>query len=83
MPETWDDVTALVTGLSISNLRFCLPISPVGASSYVNPGFATIVSARRVVLSERQPRVELIRKKQCRLLNYGAGITRITGSRFW
>lgn len=46
VPETWDDVTALVTELSISNLRFYLPISPVGASSYVNPGFATMLYQR-------------------------------------
>jgi ABC-type glycerol-3-phosphate transport system substrate-binding protein len=46
VPETWDDVTSLVTELSISNLRFYLPISPVGASSYVNSGFATMLYQR-------------------------------------
>ncbi|MDD4077107.1 MAG: extracellular solute-binding protein [Bacilli bacterium] len=46
VPETWDDVTSLVTELSISNLKFYLPISTVGASSYVNPVFATMLYQR-------------------------------------
>ena len=46
VPETWDEVTSLVTELSISNLKFYLPVSQAGASSYVNSIFATMLYQR-------------------------------------
>lgn len=46
VPETWNQVTSLVRELSISNLQFYLPISTSGASSVVNPIFATMLYQR-------------------------------------
>ncbi|MCK9470439.1 MAG: extracellular solute-binding protein [Bacilli bacterium] len=46
VPETWNQVTSLVRELSISNLQFYLPISVSGASSVVNPIFATMLYQR-------------------------------------
>lgn len=46
VPETWNGVTSLVRELSISNLQFYLPVSASGASSVVNPIFATMLYQR-------------------------------------
>lgn len=46
VPETWREVTSLVTELSISNLQFYLPLSTSGASSVVNQVFATMLYQR-------------------------------------
>lgn len=46
IPETWNQVTSLVRELSISNLQFYLPVSASGASSVVNPIFATMLYQR-------------------------------------
>lgn len=46
VPQTWNEVTGLVRELSISNLQFYLPVSISGASSVVNPIFATMLYQR-------------------------------------
>ena len=46
VPQTWDDVTNLVTELSISNLQFYLPVNVIGATSIVNQVFATMLYQR-------------------------------------
>lgn len=46
VPKTWNEVTSLVRELSISNLQFYLPVSVSGASSVVNPIFATMLFQR-------------------------------------
>ncbi|HQC75016.1 MAG TPA: extracellular solute-binding protein, partial [Bacilli bacterium] len=43
VPETWREVTSLVTELSISNLQFYLPVSASGATSVVNQVFASML----------------------------------------
>jgi len=43
VPETWDEVTSLVTELQISNLQFFLPLNVSGATSVVNPVFASML----------------------------------------
>jgi ABC-type glycerol-3-phosphate transport system substrate-binding protein len=43
VPETWREVTSLVTELSISNLQFYLPVTASGASSVVNQVFASML----------------------------------------
>jgi len=46
IPRTWTEVTSLVRELSISNLQFYLPVTSSGASSIVNPIFATMLFQR-------------------------------------
>ncbi|HBP26158.1 MAG TPA: ABC transporter substrate-binding protein [Acholeplasmatales bacterium] len=46
VPETWREVTSLVTELSISNLQFYLPVTASGASSVVNQVFASMLYQR-------------------------------------
>lgn len=43
VPETWDEVTSLVTELQISNLQFYLPLNTSGATSVINPVFASML----------------------------------------
>ena len=46
VPESWRDVTSLVTELSISNLQFYLPLAASGATSVVNQVFASMLYQR-------------------------------------
>lgn len=46
VPETWRDVTNLVTELQISNLQFYLPLNTSGATSIVNSVFASMLFQR-------------------------------------
>ena len=66
VPKTWNEVTSLVRELSISNLQFYLPVSVSGASSVVNPIFATMLFQRgEHSIAMIIKNLTLIRKKQC------------------